>query len=173
VSAWNCYSNYAYDRNNSRNFPDPLLASIQQHVGVHDNFLVLGDDHWFANVNYILLFRVLNYSARNPGVAIFNDLILKPGGTQNWRDKLRAKIDSTLNSGGQVFVASHVFDPASYRDLSNHKDPFNEQIDRRYMTIDGPAFYQDLRQFFATYSLSPSDFAVGVDRYLILTRKTR
>ena len=165
VSAWNCYSNYAYDRNNSRNFPDPLLASIHQHVGAHDNFIVLGDDHWFANVNYILLFRILNYSARNPGVAIFNDLILTPGGMQNWREKLRARIDSTLNSGGKVFVASHVFDPASYRDLSNHNDPFNEQIDQRYLTIDGPAFYQDLRQFFAGYRLTKSNFSVGSDAY--------
>ena len=173
VNAWNCYSNYAYDRNNSRNFPDPLLASIKQHVGPHDNFLVLGDDHWFANVNYILLFRVLNYSARNPGVAIFNDLILSPGGMQNWRDKLRAKIDSTLDSGGQVFVASHVFDPASYRDLSNHNDPFNEQIDQRYLTIDGPAFYQDLRQFFAGYQLTKSNFSVGSDAYFAVAQRPK
>ena len=165
VSAWNCYYNYAFDRNNSRNFPDPLLASIQQYVGAHDIFLVLGDDHWFGNVNYILIFRVLNYSARNPGVAIFNDLILRPGGAQNWREKLGAKIDSTLNSGGQVFVASHVFDPGSYRDLSSHNDPFNEQIAERYLAVDGPAVYQDLRQFFAGYRLTKSNFSVGSDAY--------
>ena len=70
-----------------------------------------------------------------------------------------------MNSGGKVFVASHVFDPASYRDLSNHNDPFNEQIDQRYLTIDGPAFYQNLRQFFAGYRLTKSNFSVGSDAY--------
>jgi len=173
VSAWNCYFNHASDRINSRDFPDPLLASIQQHVRAHDIVLVLGDDHWFANVNYILLFRVLSYSARNPGVAIFNDFILTPGGIQNWRDKLRIKIDSTLNSGGQVFVASHVFDPGSYRDLSNQNDPFNEQIDQRYLTIDGPAFYQDLRLFFAGYQLTKSNFSVGSDTYFAIAQRPR
>ena len=173
VSAWNCYFNYAFDRNNTRNFPDPLLASIQQHVGSHDIFIALGEDHWFGGVNYILLFRVLSYSDRNPGVAIFKDFILTPGGMQNWREKLGAKIDSTLDSGGHVFVASHVFDPSSYRDLSLQNNPFNEQIDERYLTIDGAAVYQDLRQFFAGYHLTKSDFSVGSDAYFAVTQRPR
>ncbi len=173
VSVWNCYFNYAFDRNNSRNFPDPLLASIHQHVGVHDIFVVLSDDHWFAGVNYILLFRVLSYSAQNPGVAVFNDFILSPGGMQDWRAKLRTKIDSTLDSGGQVFVASHVFDPGSYGDLSALNNPFNEQINERYLTVDGAAIYQDLRRFFARYQLKESNFSVGSDPYFVVARGPR
>ena len=171
VSAWNGYFNHAIDRINSRNFPDPLLKSIQQQVGGHDIFLVLGDDHWFGGVDYILLFRILSYSARNPGVAIFNDLILSPGGMQNWRERLRTKIDSTLDSGGRVFVASHVFDRGSYRDLSNQNDPFNEQIDRRYLTVDGAAIYQDLRLFFVGYRITESNFRVGSDAYFTVARR--
>ena len=165
VSAWNCYSNHAFDRNNDHNFPDPLIASIQRQIGDRDIFIVLGEDHWFGGVNYILLYRVLSYSDRNPAVAIFKDFILAPGGTQNWREKLRAKIDSTLDAGSHVFVASHVFDPRSYRDLSHQNDPFNEQIDEKYLATDGAALYQDLEQFFARYRLTKSNFSVGSDAY--------
>ncbi len=171
VSAWNVYFNVGWDRSLSRNFPDPLVASVERYVRSLDIFIFLGNDEWFGDINYILLFNCLRLSGKVRGVAIFNDYIEPVGTRSSWTTRLREKIESTLDSGGQVFVAAHVFDHKSYRDLSLTDHPFNEQIDTEYLGIDGPALEQEIRQIFANYRLERSSFQLGSDFYLTVRRR--
>jgi hypothetical protein len=164
--AWNCYFNHDYDAVNSAHFSEAMLQSTGQYVGSRDIFIVLSDDQWFANINYILLFRVLQYTAPKRGIAIFNDLVFAPGGSRSWRDHLANRIDATLRAGGHVYIAAHVFDPHSYEDLSQANNPFNEQINRSYLAIDGNAFHREIEDFFSCYYLKRSDFSIGRDDYL-------
>jgi hypothetical protein len=171
LSLWNVYFNHSYDLVESRNFPEPLMASVEQHVGPRDVFLILGIDSWFGGVNYELLFLCLNHSPNNPGIAVLNDFVMPAGGMQTWRAKLGAKIDSTLDSGGRVFVAAHVLNADSYDDLSHANDPFAEFTIEKYEAIDGGALYQQVRQFFDRYELRPAQFSIGADSYFSVARE--
>jgi len=84
---------------------------------------------------------------------------------------MRDRINSTLNSGGRVFVASHLFDPDTYDDLAGVNDAFDEQINPQYLTIDGNAVYREVREAFAPYELDKSNLKLGDDDYLVLERK--
>jgi hypothetical protein len=176
LSTWNIYQNNLYDRTCSRNFPEPLLASIERHVGAHDIFIVLendtllGNEEWFGGMNYDLLFRCLRYSSRNPGLAILNDFVIPAASSESWREQLRQKIESTLDSGGTVFVAAHLFDPKAYASLSAINDPFTEQINEQYVAINGSALYQQIGQLLGHYKLEKSDFKIGSDNFFIIHR---
>src|SRR5262249_32282479 len=98
ASAWNVYFNAEIDRNLSRNFPEPLLASVERYVGPRDTFIVLGKGEWFEGVNYILLFRCLKLSGKDRGIGILEDYILPDRTHPSWPTRLRQKIDSTLHS---------------------------------------------------------------------------
>lgn len=172
LSTWNIYQNNRYDKTYSRNFPEPLLASIRQHVGAHDIFIVLGNDDWFGGMNYDLLFRCLRYSSGNPGLAILNDFVIPAVGSESWNEHLRDKIEATLDSGGKVFVAAHLFNPKAYADLSATNDPFTEQINEQYLAINGPAIYQEVWQLFGHYRLEKSDFKIGLDAFFIAQHRT-
>ena len=171
LSGWNGIFNYRSDLSHSRNFPDPLLAAINEHVGTHDIFVVLGDDEWFGNMDYHLLFQCLKYSPRNPGIAIFNDYVIPARGAPVWQVGLREKISSTLDSGGKVFVATHVFDPRSYVDLTAEEHPFSEQINEQYLGIEGRKVFQQVQEVFKSYNLIPSDFKIGTDSYFFVRPK--
>ncbi len=171
VSVWNVWSNVATDRDLSRNFPEPLVASIERYVGPHDIFIVFGNDEWFGNVNYILLFNCLRYLGNERGVAIFNDYIVPAPTSASWQRSFGDKIDSTLDSGGQVFLAAHVFDHETYMDLSLADDPFNEQVNTQYLPVDGLGLERDIQRFFANYKLEGSDLRVGSDSYFRVRRK--
>ena len=173
VSLWNGYFNYRSDTILSRGFPEPMLAAIQKHVGDRDIFIVLGNDGAYGGVNYEILFTCLDYSPRNPEVAILNDFVLPANGTRSWRDKFDEKIGSTLNAGGRVFVASHVFDRDTYADLAGIRDPFDEQINPQYLAIDGEAVYREVQQAFQSYDLEEADFRLGDDDYLVLSRPSK
>jgi hypothetical protein len=170
LSGWNGYFNHWADEKESINNPDALLASIRSKVGNRDVFIVLANDHWFGDMDYHLLHNCLKYSARDPGLAILNDFVLTEK-TQDWRVALRHKIDATLNSGGRVFVAAHVFDRNSYADLSSANQAFREQIATPYLRIDGNTIYAQVRQLLAGYGLRGSDFVLGNDRYFLLVKR--
>jgi hypothetical protein len=165
VAGWNSYANHQVDRSESRNFPEPLLASIQDHLGDRDIFIVLGDDHWYGGMNYILLSRILKYRPRDPLVTILNESMVLQKRPQSWRRVLDERIKSTLNSGGRVFVAAHVFNHTEYEDLAVLQNPFAEQIDAPYLAIDPEILYQQVQQIFRDYALRKSDFRIGSDDY--------
>lgn len=167
----NGYLNRADDLALSHSFPEPLLASIQQHVGPRDVFVTLGSNDWFGNIDYDLLFTCLKAAPRNPGLAILDDFVLPAGGSQSWEAKLRQKIDATLNSGGKVFVAEHVFDPDSYNDLTGTKDAFDPYFIKQNLGLNGPALLAQVKEVFAPYNLEDSDFKIGADDYYVLRRK--
>jgi hypothetical protein len=167
----NGYLNRADDLLLSQNFPEPLVASIDQHVGPRDIFVVLGNNDWFGNIDYDLLFTCLKATPRNPGVAIVNDFVLPAGESQPWEAKLRQKIDATMNSGGRVFVAGHVFDPDSYKDLTGTNDAFDPYFNKQNLGLDGPALLAQVKEVFAPYNLEDSDFKIGDDDYFVLRRK--
>jgi hypothetical protein len=171
LSVWNGYSNYRVDQSLSRNFPPPLLASIRKHVGDRGMFIVLGTNQWYGDVNYLLLFRCLKDTPPNSGVSILDDFVLAAGASLSWQEKLRSRIHLTLESGGPVFVASHIFMARTYADLSGRDDPFAEFIQEQYLSIQGPLLYEQLRAFFQTYKLTESSFRIGRDRYFSLADK--
>jgi len=121
-------------------------------------------------MNYELLFRCLKNSPRNAGLSILDDFVLPKGGSQSWRGKLRATIDSTLNSGGHVLIASHIFQAHEYADLSGN-DPFAAFVEEQYVGIDGSLLYEEARRLFGSYRLIGSDFKIGSDPYFVLERR--
>ena len=172
LSGWNLYFDLQHDQSERHNFPEPLLATIQQHVGPRGIFVIL-DVGVAVDVDYDLLFECLHYSPHNSGIAIGDYLAEGDQGGHSWQQRLHDKIEAVLDSGGSVFVAGHVLEPASYSDLSGRDNPFAIAIYKGAPTIFGPKLRAQVQQVLADYVLSPSDFAIGDDSYLRLTRKTR
>lgn len=171
ISAWNIHFNLENDRDLSVNFPEPLLQAIDRHVGPRDVFIVLVQDGYIGGMDYDLLFTALQYAPRNPCLRLMEDFVWRAHNSPVWRDNLRARIDHTLASGGRVFVADHVVDPGTYRNLSGINFPFAPFVQARYAGTEGPAFYQEVREAFLPYKLRQSDFRIGPDRYFLIERK--
>lgn len=132
--------------------------------------IALGKGDWYGDMDYELIFMCLGHTpTRDRAMAILDDFVV-PGGAQ-WRDNLRMKIDSTLDSGGHVYVAGHVFDPESYSDLAGTKDPYSAYVHTEYLRIDGASLYRELEQIFANYDREETDFKIGDDDYYELQRK--
>lgn len=167
VSALNGFLNVGHDRDYSRNFPEPLLAAIQQHVGPRDIFIVLSSGDWLEGMDYDLLFECLDYSPRNPGLAIVDYVAESGGENAPWQQRLQQKIESTLRSGGKVFVAGHLFKPGLYSDQT--VDPFAIAIYKANSAE--PGLYQQVQLVFAPYDLKASTFAIGLDKYFELVPK--
>jgi hypothetical protein len=148
LSVFNGYFNYRSDQSSARNFPPPLLASIHEHIGDRGIFVTLGSKTWYGDMHCALLFGCLQNSSRNPGIAILDDFVLPARASDSWQEKLRGRIESTLNSGGPVFVAAHFLDSGSYADLSVHNYPFADFVEEQYSAVDGPLLYEQVRQFF-------------------------
>jgi hypothetical protein len=170
LSVWNLHFDRLSDQQRSLEFPDPMLQSINDHIGGNDIFFVLGDGG-YGNTNYDLLIDIMIEQNRNPAVLILNDFVLPAGSSGNWRALLAKKINSTLANGGRVYVAGHIFDQDSYQDLAHADDAFNEQVDERYLNVDGSALYDQVQEFFRQYALKDSGFAIGTDAYSILTER--
>jgi hypothetical protein len=151
--------------------PERLIASINQHLGKWDIFIILANKDWYGDTEYELLFECLAQAADTRGRAILNDFVLPATGSNSWRDQLGDQIKSTMDSGGQVYVGAHVFDPESYSDLAGTKDPFSPCINQESLGIDGPALLRQVQQVFAPYNLDDSDFKIGDDDYFALRRK--
>jgi hypothetical protein len=84
---------------------------------------------------------------------------------------LQKKIEATMNSGGHVYVAEHVFDPETYADIASTGDPFSPYVHSDYLRIDGPSLHRELEQIFADYDREETDLEIGDDDYLELRRK--
>jgi hypothetical protein len=171
LSGWNAYFNPQLDQQWSRNYPPPLVAEIRKYVGNRDIFIVLGNEDWFGNVDYELLFNVLDNERRNPCVPIIENFVAPAAGSPAWKDKLRASIEDTLKSGGRVYVANHVLDSDSYEDLAGNQDPFDQYVDERKLSINGPALHQDVQRLVDNYDQKETRFAIGDDKYVELKRK--
>lgn len=170
IMAWNLYFNHQKDVAYSRFFPEPALASIGQHVHDHDVFIALGKQDWFGDMDYELIFMCLGHTPMKDRARTILDDFVVPGGA-HWRDNLREKIDSTLDSGGHVYVASHIFDPESYADLANSKDPYAGYVHTEYLGVDGLSLHRELEQIFANYDREETYFAIGDDDYYELRPK--
>jgi hypothetical protein len=168
LSGWNVYSNHSRDKFDSVNFPEPLLVSIQSQMREGDIFIVLGRD-WFGEIDYDLLFTCLDRLPQNPGRAIL-DWVLGERAGSDWRDKLRAEIESALDEGGRVFIAEHVFWPSSFEDLPEAKDPFSEFVHEEYRGLDAVQLQRQLEEFFESYEVSESSFKIGTDVFQELHR---
>jgi hypothetical protein len=171
LSVTNGYLNRVDDLDGSRNDPEVLLASVDRRVAQRDLFIVLANADWYGNVEYELLFRILENSADHRGVAILNDFVLPANGSDSWQAQLGEKIKATMDAGGQVYVGAHVLDPASYSDLAGTKDPFSPCVNQEYVGIDGQSLRAQIEQVFAPYDLEDSDFKIGNDDYFVLKRK--
>ncbi len=173
VSAWNIYFNYQNDRELARNFPEPNLAAIEQHVGAHDLFIVLAKRGWLGDMDYELLFMCLDHTeAKNRGVAILEDLVYPSKGSASWQRELSERISSTLTAGNHVYVAHHVLDPDSYADICGTDDPTTPYVDPLCAAADTRDLRQQVEQILAPYDLRDSDFHVGGDYYYLLVQKT-
>jgi hypothetical protein len=166
VCFWNVHFNRDWDQIYARNFPDPLLEAIDTHVGSGDIFIVLGNRDWFAGMDYDLLFECLKHRGRNPGLAILNDLMMRPRGSRSWSAELRQRIESTLDADGRVFVARHVFSPDEYADLLDANRPFALYVKEQYLGIDGREAQAEVERVFEDFELAASEFKIGLDPYL-------
>ena len=119
-------------------------------------------------MNYGLLVDILKCYPRDPATTILDDFVLPAGAQESWRVRLRDGIDSTLSSGGRVFVASHVFNPDSYTDLTRAGYAFSDQLNSRYKDIDGAALYREVREVLGPYTLKESELRVGSDNYFVI-----
>ena len=165
VSGWNVYANHAHDQIARINFPDPLVASVRAHLTGPDIFIVPGRD-WFAGMDYDLLFEALDRSKEhNPGRALLNDYVMKPGGAASWRTELEEEIRSVLDQGGKVFVADSLLWDSSYADLLQAQDPYSEFVHEQYASIDGPTLQKEVEHFFGKYNLVESDFTLGNETF--------
>jgi hypothetical protein len=171
LSGVNGYLNHAEYYQQSRNPPERLIASVNQHLGKHDIFIVLANKDWYGATDYESLFRCLKKAADVRGQAILNDFVLPAEGSSSWSDQLGDKIRSTIDSGGKVYVGAYVLDPESYSDLAETNDPFSPCVNQEYLGIDGPALLAKVKEVFAPYNLEDSDFKIGADDYYVLRRK--
>jgi hypothetical protein len=172
VSAWNIYFNHAYDRVLSVNFPPPLVATIYRHVRPGDIFIVLSQDDGLGGIDYDLLLETLRLSPRDPALAIIDDFARPAGASASWADKLRAKINQTLDSGSRVFVAAHVFDPESYNNLAGDADdPFAVAVFKGYSGAQETSFFRKVKDAFVPYKLERSNFELGTDKYFLLEHR--
>ncbi len=151
-----------------------MPASIKEHLGSRDIFIVLGDGD-YADVSYGLVLDPLATRERDPATAILDEFMvpaLVPSNvSEKWRDKLAEKIRVTIRAGGRVLVAGQVLDEDSYRDLAHADDGFNEQIEPRFVGVDGATIYHQIERFFDDYSLTDAGFSIGDDKYYLLKRR--
>jgi hypothetical protein len=169
LSGWNVYANHVCDQTQSINFPEPWLDAIHKELGGKDIFIVLARE-WFANMDYDLLLGCLDALPRNPGVAVLNEFVLNPETRKSWPQQLRARIDSTLRTGGRVFIANHLLSPDSYTDLPCQESPFSEYTREEYLKIDVPKLRQQLEAVLRSYKLVSSPLKIGFDLYWELRR---
>lgn len=173
LSGVNAYLNRSADLSASRNAPQRLVASIDRHLGKKDIFLVLANQDWYGDVEYELLFSYLRVASDRRGVAILNDFVLPAHGSRSWSDALKEKIDSTLNSGGQVFVAAHVLDADSYQDLGNSMNAFSpkeDHLSQQYETLGGPALLGQVTKVLNSYDLQQSNFKLADEEFMVIRR---
>ena len=167
VSGWNVYANHLSDLEASVSFPEPALRAIDSHLSGHDVFIVLsGAGH--GGSDYGLLLDILKMSPPSPAISIADDIIATPNRNSHWQSVLKGRIDSTLRGGGRVYVAAHLFAPGEYEDLASDNDPFAEQTNPQFKPIDSNQLYGQVTGLLAAYSLKPSDFHIGNDRYFVL-----
>jgi hypothetical protein len=165
ATVWNAYFNHVSDRSLSHNFPEPLLASIRQHLGPRDIFVILDSDS--TEMDYDLLFECLHYS-HNPGIMIADYVNAPDQSKAPWQERFRDRIESTIRSGRKVYVAAHVLDRDSYADLTGQDNPFAIAIYKSSPTIPGPVIYQGVHEVLEPYRAVPSDFWIGFEQYFLL-----
>ena len=172
ISGWNLYANHAFDREASISFPEAGLRAISQNVHKDDIFIVLnGGSH--NDADYGLLLDILKVTPPTRGLSIADDLIAQANPSRPWQSVLKDRIDSVLAAGGKVYVASHLFEEGEYEDLANENDPFAEQTNPQFSSIDPENLYEQVTELLSHYSMKQSDFSIGSDRYLVIDPRDR
>lgn len=161
LSGWNAYFDYDYDRLQSKNDPERLLAYLHREIGSRDIFITLGRDDGLGDMDYELLFTALDNVHSRAGIAISDFVGFETGVLR--AEKLRVRIDSSLGFGGRVFVAAHVFDRASYP--SGSVDPFSKWIQTPPSAARGAVLFEGVRRLFEHYRLGRSTFKIGSEGY--------
>jgi len=170
ISGWNLYANHAFDNEASISFPDAGLRAIGRNVRGDDIFIVLnGAAH--NDADYGLLLDILKMTPPTHGLSIADDLIAQANPSKDWQSVLKERIDSVLAAGGKVFVASHLFEQGEYEDLANENDPFAEQTNPQFSSIDTENLYEQVTELLSHYSMKPSDFIIGSDSFLVIERR--
>jgi hypothetical protein len=172
ISGWNLYANHAFDKEASISFPDAGLRAINQNVHADDIFIVLnGGVH--NDADYGLLLDILKVTPPTRGLSIADDLIAQANPSKSWQSVLKDRIDSVLAAGGKVYVASHLFEQGEYEDLANENDPFAEQTNPQFSSINTENLYEQVTELLSNYSMKRSDFSIGADRYLVIDPRGR
>jgi 4-amino-4-deoxy-L-arabinose transferase-like glycosyltransferase len=172
ISGWNLYANHAFDNEASVSFPDSGLRAITQNVRGDDIFVVLnGAAH--NDADYGLLLDILKMAPPTHGLSIADDLIAQPNPSKGWQSVLKDRIDSVLAAGGKVYVASHLFEQGEYVDLAQENDPFAEQTNPQFSSIDPEDLYEEVTELLSHYSMKRSNFSIGADSYLVIEPRGR
>jgi hypothetical protein len=172
ISGWNLYANRAFDKEASISFPDAGLRAIKQNVRGNDIFVVLnGAAH--NDADYGLLLDILKVTPPTHGLSIADDLIAQANPSKDWQSMLKDRIDSVLAANGKVYVASHVLEQGEYEDLANENDPFAEQTNPQFSSIDTENLYEQVAELLSHYPMKPSAFRIGSDSYLVIEPHAR
>jgi hypothetical protein len=172
ISVWNLCANHAFDKDASVSFPDAGLRAISQNVRGDDIFIVLnGAAH--NDADYGLLLDILKMTPPTHGLSIADDLIAQANPSKGWQSVLKDRIDSVLAAGGKVYVASHVFEEGEYQDLAQENDPFAEQTNPQFSSIDTENLYEQVTELLSHYPMKRSAFSVGSDNYLVIEPRGR
>jgi hypothetical protein len=163
VSGWNLYANHREDQALSISYPPPLLEQIRAQLGPDDVFIVAGRD-WYANIDYDLLLACLDDWPSDPAKALFEEYVMS-GPREPWQQKLDRDIQAAFAAGGRVYVADHVFWPATYQDLEQTADPFAEYARAEFAGVNGGRLSKEIKSFFGRYKLRASGFKIGADRF--------
>jgi hypothetical protein len=162
ASLWNLYENHRRDVAYSVSFPPPLLEQIKQQLRPGDLFLVAGRE-WYADVDYDLLLKCLDFDPPSPAKALLDDYVLPE--QDHWQQGLGRKIQTVLQSGSRVFVAGHLFRSGTYQDLDRTENPYSEFGRAQFGGVDGDALADEVRTFFNHYTLTPSGLKLAGDQF--------
>jgi hypothetical protein len=166
VSGWNLHANHRQDQAYSVNFPPPMLEQIRAELGPNDVFIVAGRD-WYANIDYDLLLACLDDWPHDPAMALLDEYVMKGS---PWQQRLDHDLRDVFAAGGRVYVADHVFWPASYQDLEQTADPFSTYGREEFAGVNGERLRGEIKSFFGRYKLCESGFKIGADRFWELKR---
>jgi hypothetical protein len=83
-----------------------------------------------------------------------------------WTPDGTAPVGLRFVAAGACMVAA-IF----HSDLAGQNETFSPFVEKRYAEVKGGKLFDDVQRFFHRYSLARSDFAIGVDQYLILHRR--
>lgn len=166
-TVWNFHENRRVDRQNGTRFPDPQLARIRQVVRPQDELLFL-QRFWIDQVDYDLLVNCLEYEGQTNTITLVEKYLT--ASPLNWEVALAHEINTVLNKGGRVYISNLVFRPELYDDLAGDGAFSTYSIEANH-SIQGPALFARVQQFFQHYHREPAELRLGADQFWVMTRR--